>query len=613
MTKTTPAPSGTTTSAAALKHPPDTVREYVESIAMAVILALVFRNFVAEAFVIPTGSMAPTLTGRHKDVECPQCKHWYQTGASNEAQQDGSPTRKHVIGTTCPMCRYTQVLDVPRKPNDGSFSGDRIIVSKFAFDFKDPQRWDVIVFKYPGNARDNYIKRLVGLPNETLRIAGGNVYTKTNDAAEYQICRKPPDKLNVLLQLVHDTDFPAKDLIKYHWPSLWYEPAATDESPAQWQAANDGKQYTLKGDKELRWLRYRHMMPDNVDWLDLELDHKLPPDMPGRTPGLITDMYAYNAGFAMFTGKESLQREDYRPELPISEQRAHDFHRDALGLHWVDDIAVQGDVKIEGAQGEVALELVRGGNRYQCSIDVATGLATLKIVQPTGGSVPFRDAEGKTTAEPTAQTAVRGGGKYTLRLSNVDHEVLLWVNGSVVKFNGPTTYDSPELIKPYWTPTDSGDTAPAAIGGKGITLAVERLQIYRDKYYIATSHEVGSSEFSDDYQGPLSSSNAAEIAKILDTPQLWETTSLFASRRAVEFVIPADCFFPMGDNSPYSKDARLWAEPFRKSPVPPYEDHPLTSYVRRDLLVGKALMVYLPHFWNEPYMWPSFRRWGWIK
>ena len=53
--------------------------------------------------------------------------------------------------------------------------------------------------------------------------------------------------------------------------------------------------------------------------------------------------------------KESLQREDYRPELPISEQRAHDFHRDALGLHWVDDIAVQGDVKIEGAQGEVCL------------------------------------------------------------------------------------------------------------------------------------------------------------------------------------------------------------------------------------------------------------------
>jgi hypothetical protein len=52
-------------------------RETVESIAMAVILALLFRGFVAEAFVIPTGSMAPTLQGRHKDVQCPKCFVWY--------------------------------------------------------------------------------------------------------------------------------------------------------------------------------------------------------------------------------------------------------------------------------------------------------------------------------------------------------------------------------------------------------------------------------------------------------------------------------------------------------------------------------------------------------
>ena len=43
-------------------------RETVESIALAVILAFLFRAFVAEAFVIPTGSMAPTLMGQHKDV-----------------------------------------------------------------------------------------------------------------------------------------------------------------------------------------------------------------------------------------------------------------------------------------------------------------------------------------------------------------------------------------------------------------------------------------------------------------------------------------------------------------------------------------------------------------
>src|SRR5437016_13102001 len=60
----------------------DSMRETVESIAVAFILAFLFRSFVAEAFVIPTGSMATTLMGRHKDVQCPNCKYQYQASAS---------------------------------------------------------------------------------------------------------------------------------------------------------------------------------------------------------------------------------------------------------------------------------------------------------------------------------------------------------------------------------------------------------------------------------------------------------------------------------------------------------------------------------------------------
>src|SRR5262245_1765067 len=154
-------------------------RETVESIAMAIILALLFRGFVAEAFVIPTGSMAPTLMGRHKDVKCPECGQWYKTGASNEWNQNSNtPTGYHVTTTTCPVCRYTQRLDLFNRPDDQSFSGDRIIVSKFSYEMGDPQRWDVIVFKFPGEATVNYIKRLIGLPGETIQIGGGNVYAK---------------------------------------------------------------------------------------------------------------------------------------------------------------------------------------------------------------------------------------------------------------------------------------------------------------------------------------------------------------------------------------------------------------------------------------------------
>ena len=149
-------------------------RETVESIVVAVILAFLFRGFVAEAFVIPTGSMAPTLQGRHMDVVCAECGYQYRTGASVE-NDDFGPARGEVTHTRCPICRYTMQLDKEGDVNQRSFNGDRILVSKFAYQFREPRRWDVIVFKYPGNAKVNYIKRLVGLPGETLRIQHGDI------------------------------------------------------------------------------------------------------------------------------------------------------------------------------------------------------------------------------------------------------------------------------------------------------------------------------------------------------------------------------------------------------------------------------------------------------
>ena len=71
----------------------------------------------------------------------------------------------------CPNCRYRigedQVYNVP------VFKGDRILVTKFSFETKDPQRFDVVVFKYPEEPKINYIKRCIGLPNETLEDSPG--------------------------------------------------------------------------------------------------------------------------------------------------------------------------------------------------------------------------------------------------------------------------------------------------------------------------------------------------------------------------------------------------------------------------------------------------------
>lgn len=175
-------------------HSVQAFRETVESVVIAVILAFLFRGFVAEAFVIPTGSMAPTLQGRHIDPFCPECQFDYRTGASEENDWG----RGIVVETFCPICRYPfelvpretvrragnvsnprvqHELGLMRSPNLRSFNGDRILVSKFAYELASPERWDVVVFKYPGNAKQNYIKRLVGLPNELIRIRHGNIYS----------------------------------------------------------------------------------------------------------------------------------------------------------------------------------------------------------------------------------------------------------------------------------------------------------------------------------------------------------------------------------------------------------------------------------------------------
>ena len=60
----------------------DGIRETVESVVIAFVLAFLFRTFEAEAFVIPTGSMAPTLLGANKDIFCTECGIEYTVGAS---------------------------------------------------------------------------------------------------------------------------------------------------------------------------------------------------------------------------------------------------------------------------------------------------------------------------------------------------------------------------------------------------------------------------------------------------------------------------------------------------------------------------------------------------
>ena len=587
-------------------------RETVESIAMAVILALLFRGFVAEAFVIPTGSMAPTLQGRHKDVWCPKCGIEYQTSASEERSQTGANTGAHVTTTTCPVCQYTQRLDLFNRPNDHSFSGDRIIVGKFCYDLAEPERWDVIVFKFPGDAVQNYIKRLVGLPNETIRIVGGNIYAKGKDAATFLICRKPPHKLNVLLQLVDDTDHIPQELIDLGWPLRWQELPAAAAGDRAWRSEDGGRSFVTDGSAGRdAWLRYRHLVPSHDDWTLIEQEQQLPADLPERKGQLIPDFYAYNAFHAVgdtsdppssYLTPEVNDFNIYDPSFPGPGEAPSP---ERLGQHWVDDLAVECLAEVTSDQGELLLMLVRGGLQYRCRINLADGQATLSVVDEENEPLQFISDDGsQTAANPAAATSVKGPGQYRLRLSNCDHEVLLWVNGSVVQFDGPTTYaaEAAELSIPFYSAEDPGDLAPAGVGSGEAAVRLSQLRIYRDKYYIATTYE------NSDY---IASPGILRIHQAFRDPALWETLRLFGpdDRRAVEFELGPDQFLPLGDNSPQSSDARFW---YGRPDEPRFEGR--HHFVERDLLIGKALLIYWPHTWWRPipYM-PNFRKMGPIR
>ena len=54
--------------------------------------------------------------------------------------------------------------------------GDRIIGSRLAYKSKDPQRFDIVIFKYPDDPSKIFIKRVIGLPGETVEVKDGKVY-----------------------------------------------------------------------------------------------------------------------------------------------------------------------------------------------------------------------------------------------------------------------------------------------------------------------------------------------------------------------------------------------------------------------------------------------------
>jgi signal peptidase I len=581
-------------------------RETVESIVIAFVLAFLFRTFEAEAFVIPTGSMAPTLMGRHKDVDCPKCGYRYQVSASEEEPSEERRTDPSpCLAGMCPVCRYVMPMQADVAPavidegsakihKKSSYNGDRILVNKYLYTFSDPQRWDVIVFKFPGDAKVNYIKRLVGLPGETVQINQGDIFIRPPGAAsdaEFNIERKPPDKVIAMRQLVHDTNHDPAELESAGWPLRWHAPP---DDAGKWmldKSIDDNnvvQRYSVDAPTDTAsWLRYEHLLPTWDTWRRVDAAR----DAAGAKPPfagqdrvrwrrLITDANQYN-------GREDRAHLFSGPRT-VNDRNTLEIDHLRQGLHWVGDLLLQADVEVESSAGELLLDLVEGGRHFGCTIDLQSGEARLSAAD----MVDFAKAK----------TPLTGPGKYRVSFANVDDQLLLWIDGKFISFEGGTAYDANKVfgdrskIRPQTSEKDLGDLAPAGVGARHAKLVVSRLKLWRDIYYIADdSDRLPPGEPVTDFNHPFDRT----LLDLPTNPSLW---SRLGERNHHEFPLNENQLFVMGDNSAESSDARLWAR----------GDHgkPGGAYLDKRLLIGKALCVYWPHSWHRipgtPIPFPLF-------
>lgn len=297
------------------------------------------------------------------------------------------------------------------------------------------------------------------------------------------------------------------------------------------------------------------------------------------------------------------------------------------GLHWVGDLIAETDVQLASDCNTLKLEIVESGVQYQCEIDLSSGRATLGIID---GDVTrsFLGEDGSESAQVSADTGLKAGDSATIRFSNCDDQILLWIDDRLVEFDGPTTFDARKFrsgtsdFPRYQGAGHPLDASPFGLAVSGGKATVTRFHLKRDKYYCATDDSMlGIHDYELGKLFSLAGQNISlrNIQALMAIPEAWERSPVWQTRRRVAFRLEEDQFFPMGDNSPESLDARCWAgtKNTRRLPGRYQEDaykFADASYVPRDLLVGRALMVFWPHPWNTPVPFtPNFKRFRLIR
>ncbi|MDR3181458.1 MAG: S26 family signal peptidase [Planctomycetaceae bacterium] len=576
------------------------VREYAEALGVALVLAFIFKAFAIEAYMIPTGSMASTLMGRHKDVNCEVCGYPFQVGSSREVDENGyaGSEQPSVVSGTCPQCNFTMYLgeDNTANRNYMSYNGDRIFVNKYLFDFRKPKRWHVTVFRYPANPYINYIKRLVGVENETLRICHGDIFVKKDSENDFKIQRKPLRALKAMLRPVNDNDYVYVPALKLGYPANWY--SGSDDTNSIWTTEDD-KSFGTKpaADTQTRWLKYRNVHPSADEWSEL-LNNQLPNTADLDKPMLVTDFLAYDSELLVSGSwlppmrSAKIEKDGKSTALQLPPQNAR-----SMGQNWVGDLALSCSLTVQETKGKITLRLTKGGQAFHCEIDPAAGQAEFSI--PDVPEFPVF----------SVPTPINAAGQYEVMFCNIDEQLRLVVNGSEIDLQGRGDYDAlclPESKLSRERKPTAADLEPAAVGvSGGAVVRLEHLKIQRDAYYVSCKDATEDAQcdliHSPYMRSDLFPPSENGYRKFLMSPERWVE---FGKTRVSEFKLGKGQYLMLGDNSLQSKDGRSWTV------------DGIPFYVEQKFLIGEAVSVYWGHGWRIPgtrlALIPNFPKMRWI-
>lgn len=484
-----------------------TTRHILESFLCLAIAVIVFRSFVLEGYIISTGSMAPTLLGYHKRVECPDCGFQFAVGV---AFDDGSSESSQTV--KCPNCEQSHI-DATQVPRN---SGDQLLVFKEAFAFRDPDRWEIAVFLNPNDPTQAYVKRTIGRPGEKVQIFDGDVFINDERA------RKSYEKQrSIRIPVFDDAHYPQLDQTFARWLP---EPGWTRNAGQFSFSSADRSVEAASGlSSEFAWVSYFNLDRTQTRSranLDDAIDATIAAGgretgEPSTEPGPVTDQYGYNtpARSREETAVHDLML-NCRVAFPAGrgEFAAIIRNRERFAVFRLDRKARNAAVWISGHSAEHAVWLMETGTRPL----VAASVSAESFNEPIEVDVSTFDRQlivGLNSLEVLSTDLAQPLDEFSPpepnNLSPDSQEIVL------------ASAQATDLIATTSTNSDAAGRT-VQFGARGGTVDVTDVCLFRDVHYTAYDYRHG----------------------IKEPVQLGD-----------------DEFFFLGDNSPVSLDSRGWKSP----------------------------------------------------